>query len=354
MTRTIACLDGFDPAYLDATDTPAWDDLAAEGVAGTCEGLVPSLTNVNNVGIVTGAFPDGNGITGNTFYDRERGERVYMEDPSFLRCETRLARAAGEGADVVALVCKEKLRRMVGQGDGVEAASAEEPPADLVDAVGEAPDIYSGEASAWLFDAAVHVAETRAPDVLYVSTTDVVPHKHAPGSDAAEEWVRALDSGLGRLREHGHVVATADHGMNEKTRRVDLAAVLDDAGVESEVVRLIRDRHTYHHRNLGGAAYVYADDADGARAAMADLPGVDEVLGAEAAADRFRLPLDRIGDLLVLGDPATAFGPIDGPETVDSVSLRSHGAHHERRVPYVASTGAEMEYNNDAFDAALD
>ncbi|WP_433627796.1 hypothetical protein [Halomicrococcus sp. NG-SE-24] len=32
-----------------------------------------------------------------------------------------------------------------------------------------------------------------------------------------------------------------------------------------------------------------------------------------------------------------------------SVDLRSHGSHHERLVPYVASTGATLEYNVEAF-----
>ncbi|MFB6302226.1 MAG: alkaline phosphatase family protein [Haloferacaceae archaeon] len=348
MTRTVACLDGFDPAYLDATDTPAWDALADEGRAGTCEGLVPSLTNVNNVGIVTGAFPETHGITGNSYYDRERDETVYMEAAEYLRCDTRLERAAAGGADVAALVTKEKLERMVGRGVDY-VASAESPPAALEQAVGTAPGIYSGDASAWLFDAAVHLAETRGPDVLYVSTTDVVPHKHGPDERAAAEWVRALDAGLGDLREHGPVVATADHGMREKTHRVDLDALLAERGVAAEVVRLIRDRHTYHHRNLGGAAYVYTD-ADASW--LTDVAGVEAVLPSAAAAERYRLPEDRIGDYLVLGTPDAVFGPIEGTEAADTVSLRSHGSHHERTVPYVASTGTRMAHNVDAFDAA--
>ncbi|MFB6281477.1 MAG: alkaline phosphatase family protein [Haloferacaceae archaeon] len=347
MTRTVACLDGFDPAYLDATDTPAWDALADEGRAGTCEGLVPSLTNVNNVGIVTGAFPETHGITGNSYYDRERDETVYMEAAEYLRCETRLERAAAAGADVAALVTKEKLERLVGRGVDY-AASAEDPPSALERAVGAAPDIYSGDASAWLLAAAAHVAGTRAPDLLYVSTTDVVPHKHAPGERAASEWVRALDAGLGDLRDYGPVVATADHGMRRKTSRVDLDAVLAERGIEAEVVRLIRDRHTYHHRNLGGAAYVYTD-ADASF--LADVAGVDAVHPAAAAAERYRLPPDRIGDYLVLGTPESVFGPIEGDATTDGVDLRSHGSHHETAVPYVASTGAGMDHNVEAFDA---
>ncbi|MFB6122514.1 MAG: alkaline phosphatase family protein [Haloferacaceae archaeon] len=351
MTRIVVCLDGMDPAYLDAVETPAWDAIAAEGSSGTCRSVVPSLTNVNNVSIVTGAFPEQHGITGNTYFDREAGERVYMEEPSYLRCETRLQRYAAAGEDVAALVTKQKLERMVGRGCDY-AAAAEDPPADLAAAVGEAPGIYSGDASAWLVAAAEHVLETRAPDVCYVSTTDVVPHKHEPGTPEAEEWVRAMDAGLGRLREHGDVVATADHGMRAKTDRVDVEAVLDDEGYDATVIRLIRDKHTYHHRNLGGSAYVYLHDADADDVAwLEDVAGVEAALPTAEATARFHLPADRVGDVMLLGTPTSVFGPIEGDATHDEVSLRSHGSHHESSVPYVASVDCDLSHNVEAFDA---
>ena len=348
MTRTVACLDGLDPDYLAATATPEWDTIAEEGATGVCDGLVPSLTNVNNVGIVTGRHPTKTGVTANTFLDD--GDRGYVEDARFLRCWTVLAETADEGADVIALVAKEKLRRLVGDG-GVVAASAQEPPRWLTDLVGDPPGIYSGDASAWLLDAAVAVADARDPDVLYVSTTDVVPHKHAPGTDAADAWVAALSDGLGRLREFGPVAAVADHGMNHKDRRVDVAALLADAAVPAETVRCIRDRHVYHHQNLGGAAYVYTDDPAAATEALEDAPGT-EVVDRATACDRFRLDPERTGDLLVLGDERTVFGPInEGDDRVDRVNLRSHGSIHERDVPFLASTGEEVAESVEIFAA---
>jgi phosphonoacetate hydrolase len=275
---------------------------------------------------------------------------VYVEDARFLNCRTVLADATDEGDDVIALVAKEKLRRLVGDG-GVEAASAQEPPAWLTDLAGDPPGIYSGDASAWLLNAAVAVAEERDPDVLYVSTTDVVPHKHDPGADAAAAWVASLDDGLGRLREFGPVAAVADHGMNHKDRRVDVEALLADAGVAAETVRCIRDRHVYHHQNLGGAAYIYTDDPAAATDALADAPGT-EALDRATACDRFRLDPERVGDLLVLGDERTVFGSIEeGDDRVDEVDLRSHGSVHERRVPYLASTGVEVGASVEAFGA---
>jgi predicted AlkP superfamily pyrophosphatase or phosphodiesterase len=64
VSHVIACLDGFDSAYLAATETPGWDRVATQGNEGICKGLVPSLTNVNNAGIITGSFPERNGVGG--------------------------------------------------------------------------------------------------------------------------------------------------------------------------------------------------------------------------------------------------------------------------------------------------
>lgn len=352
MTRVVVCLDGLAPDYLESVDTPGWETIAAEGSSGECRCVVPSLTNVNNVSIVTGGFPETHGITGNSYYNPETDELVYMNDPSFLCCETRLQRVAAAGESVAALVAKRKLERIVGRGCEV-ALSAEEPPAWIENDVGAAPGIYSGGASRWLLDAALSVLDDASPDVLYVSTTDVVPHKHAPGEPEAQEWVRELDERLGALVDRGvELVATADHGMSHKSRCVDLDALLDREGYDAEVVRLIRDDHTYHHQNLGGAAYVYLRDGAEDLGWLASVDGVDEVLPAADAADRFRLPTDRIGDAMVLGTRNAVFGPVE-EGTHGEVDLRSHGSVHEQVVPYVTTEDATLEYNVEAFDPLL-
>ena len=351
MTRVIVCCDGLDPAYLDEVDTPGLDAIAAAGRAGTCESAIPSLTNVNNVSIATASPPAVHGITGNSYLDD--GEVVYMEDPSYMRCDTRFQHLSAQGERVGALVAKQKLERMICR-DCTVAASAESPPTWLTEAVGPAPDIYSGEASAWLIDAGVHVLETRDLDWLYVSTTDVVPHKHAPGEEPATAWVEALDAGVAAMAElASDIVVTADHGMSAKRDCIDLEAVLERQGYDTQVIRLIRDKHTYHHQNLGGAAYVYVAN-EGDREAVSDvlggLDGIDLLLTRTEAADRFELPADRIGDFLVLGTEPTVFGPVEDGETA-AVELRSHGSHHEQAVPYVTSTGVTLATNYDAFAA---
>jgi len=46
---------------------------------------------------------------------------------------------------------------------------------------------------------------------------------------------------------------------------------------------------------------------------LSKLAGVDEVLARQAAAHRFHLMPDRIGDLVILADIDTVFGDLEGP-----------------------------------------
>ena len=68
--------------------------------------------------------------------------------------------------------------------------------------------------------------ESRRPDVMYLSTTDYVQHKHAPGTPEANAFYQMMDGYLSRLQELGATIGvTADHGMNAKTDGAGAPAV---------------------------------------------------------------------------------------------------------------------------------
>ena len=52
---------------------------------------------------------------------------------------------------------------------------------DLVDM--PVPDVYSAELSEFVFAAGVAIMKRDRPDILYLSTTDYIQHKHAPGAE---------------------------------------------------------------------------------------------------------------------------------------------------------------------------
>ena len=53
----IVLVDGFGPEYLAASDMPNLKRLISGGAFKIGEGVIPSVTNVNNASLVTASFP---------------------------------------------------------------------------------------------------------------------------------------------------------------------------------------------------------------------------------------------------------------------------------------------------------
>ena len=162
--------------------------------------VIPSFTNPNNLSIVTGVPPAVHGICGNYFYDRDAGAEVMMNDPKYLRCGTLLAAFADAGAKVAVVTAKDKLRTLLGHKLKGTCFSAEKADAATVALVGmPVPSVYSAELSEFVFAAGVKLMERDRPDLMYLSTTDYVQHKSAPGTPAANAFYAMMDKYLARL-----------------------------------------------------------------------------------------------------------------------------------------------------------
>ena len=194
--------------------------------------LVPSFTNPNNLSIVTGVPPSVHGICGNYLFDVESGTEVMMNDPKWLRVPTILAALNRAGKTCAVVTAKDKLRQLLGKGMAIgptgicfsseqadRCTLADNGITGVLDLVGQPlPDVYSAALSEFVFAAGVQLMHTRRPDVMYLSTTDYIQHKHAPGTAGANAFCMMMDGYLAALDEMGCVIAlTADHGMNAKT-----------------------------------------------------------------------------------------------------------------------------------------
>ena len=336
-TPTIVVLiDGLDPEYLEACQAPNLSAMARQGFRVDGLGMTPSVTNVNNVSLVTGSYPQQHGITSNYILDKERGEEFYMESAEFLRAETMFQRAAACGLRTLLVTAKDKLLRLLSDGVTV-SISSEEPPGWVVDGVGEPPPIYSLEVNRWVLDAGRYAMSREPFDLVYLTTTDYAMHTYGPGHSESARHVTLLDEGLGAVREQApdaRMLVTADHGMSDKTRMLHLPAELARYGISSRAVPVIKDRYVVHHSNLGGSIYVHLEnsaDLNAAVDALRHLDGVEDAFSGEEAALRFHLMPERVGDIFVLADPATVFG--DPSEVTMPPGLRSHGSAHETTVP---------------------
>src|SRR6202051_2137394 len=351
----VVCVDGCEYDYLEAAVAagvaPFIGTMLRGGSAFRADCVIPSFTNPNNLSIVTGVPPSVHGICGNYFFDPQanggKGAEVMMNDPAYLRAGTILAAAAQRGEKVAVVTAKDKLRRLLGwQLDGI-CFSAEKADAvtlaengieDVLELVGKpVPDVYSAGLSEFVFAAGVRLAETRKLDLMYLSTTDYVPHKCAPGTDGAnvlylQDW--------------------RDETLDAPNARVILP---------------ITDPYVVHHGALGSFATIYLPhsvDAKALAARIAELPGVEIVLDNVAACERFELPNDRVGDLVVVSGRNTALGTRRAEHDLSglTVPLRSHGGVSEQEVPLLfnrATDGFESQLkgkrlrNFDVFNIAL-
>jgi phosphonoacetate hydrolase len=250
---------------------------------------------------------------------------------------------------------------------------------NVLDRVGmPVPSVYSAELSEFVFVAGVKLMERERPDLMYLSTTDYIQHKAAPGTPIANDFYKMMDRNLARLDELGAtIVLTADHGMNAKhgvDGQPNVIYLQDELDAwlgepKARVILPITDPYVVHHGALGSFALVYlpatlAPDtaaADAVADRIAALPGIELVLSRAAAAAKFELPADRIGDLVVVSRLDTVVGTSRGRHDLSGldVPLRSHGGMSEQKVPLLVNRGvahppdARRWRNFDAFDLGL-
>ncbi len=387
----VVCIDGSEPGYIErAIDkglAPNLDRLMRNGANLLAQSAIPSFTNPNNISIITGAPPAVHGIAGNYFYDRAAGEEVMMNDARFMRADTILKAFHDAGARVAVVTAKDKLRTLLGNGLDMGSGRAIAFSSEKADkatreenGIGDAlafvgmplPDVYSAELSEFVLAAGVKLLERDRPDLMYLSTTDYVQHKAAPGSEVANAFYAMLDRHVGRLDAQGCVLAlTADHGMNDKHRpdgEPDVIYLQDlfDRWIgpgAARVILPITDPYVVHHGALGSFATVYLPagaEVSSWLGRLRGIHGVELAVDRDEACRRFELPPDRIGDIVVVSTRHKVLGTSRDRHDLSGLTepLRSHGGLTEQTVPMILNRKVEIPAgrslrNFDVFDVAL-
>ena len=384
----VVCCDGCQYEYISeaiaAGVAPFLSNVLSNGSSLMADCVVPAFTNPNNMSIVTGTPPAVHGICGNYFFDRDTGEEVMMNDPKYMRAGTILAAFADAGARVAVVTAKDKLRRLLGHKlKGIcfsaekadEASIAENGIENVLDLVGmPVPSVYSAELSEFVFAAGAKLMERDdRPDLMYLSTTDYVQHKAAPGTAEANAFYGMVDRYLARLDALGAtIVFTADHGMNAKHDKdgrpnvIYLQDILDDA-IGQGLVRVIlpiTDPYVVHHGALGSFATIYVPSEkirQDVISTLTKIKGVELAIGRSDACSWFELPPDRVGDIVVISQKDYVLGTSVERHDLSELKapLRSHGGLSEQAVPILINRRIPEEATNrrlrnfDAFDLAL-
>ena len=392
----VVCIDGSEPDYIERAVADGAMPFLSEALKtgsdlrGDC--VVPSFTNPNNISIVTGVPPSVHGIGANFFFDRDSGEDVMMGNPKFMRAGTIYKAFFDAGAKVAVVTAKDKLTPLLRHGLDFSTGRAICFSSEKSDQATKAdngieranryvglpvPEVYSADLSEFIFAAGVKLIEEERADLMYLSTTDYVQHKNAPGSGGANDFYAMMDGYFHKLDALGAVlVLTADHGMNAKhTAEGDpdviyLQDVLDgwrNEGVAegtARVVLTITDPYVVHHGALGSFCTIYLSDgadADDIAGRLRDLDGILTVYGNAEGCKEFELPPERMGDLIVISEKHKVLGSSVEHHDLSGldVPLRSHGGVTEQRVPLILNRptpdldpGRRLR-NFDAFDLGL-
>ncbi|MFI7386555.1 nucleotide pyrophosphatase/phosphodiesterase family protein [Streptomyces sp. NPDC049813] len=343
--------------------------LAALGRTGSRAPLTPVLPAVTcsaQATFLTGTLPAEHGVVGNGWYFRDLGEVLLWRQSHRLIDGERLWDAARRthpgytvanicwwyamGADVQWTVTP----RPVYHADGrKEPDCYTRPPAlhdELTEKLGTFPLFsYWGPgaglaSSRWIIDATRHVMATRAPDLTlaYLPHLDYDLQRFGPDDPRAHRAATALDAALAPLLDEARaqgrtVVALSEYGITRADRPVDINRALRRAG--------LLEVHTQDGMEyldpLTSRAFAVADhqiahvyvhdpaDLDATRAALAGLPGLGSLLGADGKRAH-GLDHPRAGDLVALADPDAWFTYYYWLDDADAPDFARHVEIHRK------------------------
>lgn len=391
-TSIVICLDGSQKEYLEEASksnlTPNLDKLIASGENLLVHSAIPSFTNPNNISIVTGQPSSVHGICGNFFYTPETGKEVMMNDPQYLRAPTIFEKFYQAGAKIALVTAKDKLRTLLGNGlkfnegrticfsaeKSDQATKIENGIENVNDWLGmPVPEVYSQDLSEFVMAAGVKLMEEFKPDIMYLSTTDYIQHKYAPGHEVANKFYSMFDKYIGQLDELGAtIIITADHGMKPKSKEdgspnaIFLQDHLDDKfnKNKTKVILPITDPYVVHHGALGSFATIYLEDKNDLEDVIMEIKKIKDievVLNKEEGCSQYNLPKDRMGDIICMSSEFMTIGSSKDKHNLSGLNepLRSHGGLHEREVPFIVNKkmpqidSNKQLYNYDAFYYAI-
>jgi phosphonoacetate hydrolase len=338
----VVMIDGLGIDYYEQSHMPTLKSWAQNGLFKAIRGVMPAVTNTNVAGLCCGVYADEHGITANSYWDVESDQELFMSDGNLLTAATLFQRAARQGVRSALISTKQKTIPLLRQGTAL-AVGSQQPPPDVAQRHGPAPDVYSADVNYWVWRVAIDVIKHQPRiGLVFVHTTDYPMHMHAPGASESQAHLRTIDALLQEAAAADPDMAffvTADHGMNFKTTVVNLNKALPARGATVKfAMSAERDQYPRHHSGYGGTAFLYLHaPGDEAKvvAALRRVEGVDEILTRAEAAKKYRLNPHRIGDLWVTARKDVVFGHSTDEREALPKTYRSHGSAYELDIPCV-------------------
>jgi len=311
------------------------------GFAAELGTVLPAVTCSVQSTLLTGTLPRDHGIVGNGWWFRELSEIFLWRQSNRLVAGEKLWEAArrvlgrpvtcanlfwwyamGSTADIAV------TPRPVYYADGRKAPGIYSHPAsvgaDLVKQLGEFPlfDFWGPRASlrssSWIAAAARRVFDAHHPDItlVYLPHLDYDLQQFGGSGPEAQRAAAELDAVAGDLIDHlrgagATVIVLSEYGITDVRRPVHVNRRLREAGLLDVAYNAAGELlDTFASRAFAVAdhqiAHVYTTDVAATRAALADLPGVAEILDGEGKRAA-GLDHPRAGDLVLVAEPDAWF-----------------------------------------------
>ncbi len=339
MSLAIIDIVGLTPALL--AHMPRVASVRRGGFAAELRTVLPAVTCSVQSTLLTGTPPSQHGVVGNGWLFRDLSEIWLWRQSNRLVAGEKLWEAArrvlgrpvtcanlfwwyamGSTADIAV------TPRPVYYADGRKAPGIYAQPAsvgeDLVKHLGEFPlfDFWGPRASlrssAWIAAAARRVFDAHHPDItlVYLPHLDYDLQRFGGSGPEAQRAAAELDTVAGDLIDHlrgagASVIVLSEYGITDVSRPVHVNRRLREAGLlevaYNDAGELL---DTFASRAFAVAdhqvAHVYTSDIAATRAALADLPGVAEILDADGKRAA-GLDHPRAGDLVLVAEPDAWF-----------------------------------------------
>jgi arylsulfatase A-like enzyme len=374
----IVLIDGLGAESLSSQLTPTLWELTHGGKERAtfypqARAVMPTVTNVNHVSLMTGAYPAAHGITGNYYWDRrDRLIPTSLDRAELIEVETLFTVMEKDRAEIVSAGVFGKWKL----ADLFQTGGSQVGPDHLwgdMESEHEALDPHAGfAADERTMDEVLRTIWQKDPSLLFVNLPDVdrLSHLFGPDSHEARKGLLEADRQIerlvkflktGGLWQEVILMLTADHGFASAAPKAgnpypsfsfgrelarqgikDVVAV-SDGGIE----------HIYLHNFDPTSSTLSQEEAERLKA-VRDLalrqPEVDAALyRLVPALDReekysldtthadWRLSHPRAGELILVARPGYYFNDPFSPRTA---GLRGHhGSPHERHIPMVITGG---------------
>ncbi|MEO6499667.1 MAG: alkaline phosphatase family protein, partial [Mucilaginibacter sp.] len=200
--RTIVIMiDGFGEKYYRQASMPFLNQMEKAGIYKVVPSLMPAVTNVNNMAIATGTTADQNGITGNVYYDEQKQQEVYIEDPSILLRPSIFQQAHARGIRSALLSVKKKTIDVLGKyADYTICPECLPAQIKWTDTPVRFSGVYTREVSYQIFNAANTLLKAdTSVKLVYIHTTDYPMHMWPPENDSVKVFLANIDRCIATL-----------------------------------------------------------------------------------------------------------------------------------------------------------